>query len=69
MSEENQNKPAYPVIYNVSETTQIYGGLTKREYFAGLAMRLFTERLNFSHERAAVEAVEYADALLQALEE
>ena len=39
---ENQDKPAYPTIHQNSDGTLDYSlnqGLTKREYFAGLAMQ------------------------------
>lgn len=62
----------------------VEGGLTKREYFAGLAMQgmisnsTFFEQIVIKRENGAVRsiedrtgrlAVDYADALLKALEE
>jgi hypothetical protein len=61
----NENEPMHP-----SETAMArYHGLTKREYFAGLAMQGLCARNDgeLSHNRAAY-AVEHADDLLAALE-
>tara|TARA_R110000824_G_scaffold130852_1_gene292770 strand:+ start:3525 stop:3755 length:231 start_codon:yes stop_codon:yes gene_type:complete len=44
-------------------------GLTKREYFAGLAMQALTPYQDLSIDEVALRAVEQADALLKKLEE
>jgi hypothetical protein len=47
----------------------VFGGLTKREYFAGLALNLFRERIGDVHSaQIATQCVEMADALLKELE-
>jgi hypothetical protein len=43
-------------------------GLTKREYFASMAMQgIIAEHNYFTHDHVAVNAVAYADALLDEL--
>lgn len=69
---ENGQKPANPVTNNLYDPNSI--GLTKREYFAGLAMQSI---LRYSMENeipnvftaTASDAVDMADALLKALEQ
>lgn len=39
MSIDNGNAPAMPHLMKVGDTAKSEGGLTKREYFAGLAMQ------------------------------
>ena len=72
-----KNDPAYPLVYQpitpdgtpIGPTYLTYG-LTKREYFAGLAMQgLCAKQEHFYFKEAAREAVAYADALLKELEE
>jgi hypothetical protein len=47
---------------------QTYSGLTKREYFAAMAMQgLLSEHNYDTHERVAVNAVAYGDALCEEL--
>ena len=48
-----------------------YMGLTKREHFAGLAMQglLAHYGSNFTDDPAVWDAIQYADALLKALEQ
>ena len=65
---KNSKKPAYPV--NENDLTELLG-LTKREYFAAMAMTAFivpsysdTNDINFIAKRS----VEMADALLTELE-
>lgn len=80
---KNANMPAMPVsarkVYEIHTNdadgyTSASAGLTKREYFAGLAMQGLTtacgEDGQWSHnpEIAADAAVAYADALLAELE-
>lgn len=54
-----------------SNTPQLsFGGLTKREYYAGLAMQRLIIRSNYDdYESTAKMAIQYADALLKALEQ
>ena len=64
---ENFEKPIYPITNEVPEG---YEGLTKREYFAGLAMQgiLSKEGCNFSlYSTLADISVHIADALLERL--
>ena len=52
----------YPLNYDPT-------GLTKREHFAGLAMQgILADFSNKDIPRCAAKAVEFADALLKALE-
>lgn len=77
-----KNEPAFPTVnyegpgdgYGTCIMT-VTGGLTKRQYFAGLAMQgIVMSGLNcemetrFSEESVAQAAVEYADALIIELE-
>ncbi len=74
----NANEPAFPVVtteINANDVPYVYsaGGMTKREYYAGLAMQAIVTgavtRACPSHEWADVQiAVKIADALLAALE-
>jgi hypothetical protein len=69
----NSNKPAFPIS---EETTNridygvsIYTGLTKREYFAALAMQgLCAEQTPRSLLNVAETSVKIADLLLKELE-
>lgn len=79
---ENKNSPAFPV--NAADDFTFLG-LSKREYFAGLAMQaMLSNPVNNSHEIYGVNgsnekgyipfetlkiAIQYADALLKQLEE
>ena len=63
---ENKNKPAYPV----SDNNYSGVGLTKREYFAGLAMQglLATSRnLSIDSKWLSEASIKYADELLKQL--
>lgn len=80
---ENRDCPAYPLFDDRISTydQEIFYGLSKREYFASLAMQGYisgvagwTDGLEggaarLTHKEAAEEAVGYADALIEALEE
>lgn len=69
----NSNEPAFP-----RATQNMWTGLTKREYFAAMAMQGLLSGLGFvekdgqvgliSHEELAKPSVDYADALLAELE-
>ena len=59
---ENGDRRAFPA----DEHTHTDGGLTKREYFAAMAMQGYTGQLEI--EITAKWSVEMADALLKALE-
>lgn len=52
------NLPAFPT----SDTT--YGGITKREYFAGQALGVLLTRARFDPQAVAKAAYQYADAML-----
>ena len=62
---KNENKPIHPTGHSQSGT-----GLTKREYFSGLAMQaiLTGSGLSLPKNVAAKLSVENADALLKELE-
>jgi hypothetical protein len=64
------DEPAFPIsISNDPEDYVAFPGLTKREYFAGLALQGFLAfDCNSPPREAASEAVNYADELLAALE-
>ncbi len=62
----NANEPANPVT-PTDRSGQIgdqFLGLTKREYFAAMAMQGMLSRDAYSDQRCAELAVIYADALL-----
>ncbi len=67
---DNGNKPAYPVIEENKEPNK--SGLTKREYFAAMAMQGMIAgdsqwSQTHSQYRCAEIAVNYADELLLSL--
>lgn len=75
---ENKNQPIHPLEFDSQKDTQNMGyvskfrGLTKREYFAGLAMQgmLSGHELQLSKAEAdviAMQSIQFADALLEAL--
>ena len=77
---ENGNKPAYPISEEqtdrIDSNVKIYSGLTKREYFAAMAMQgiLANEQLRYSLCRPGrsgikIYALQQADALLQELDQ
>ena len=57
--------PDHGAFACVSETSYLQEGLTKREYFATMAMQCFAE--NFSPTYAVSRAVELADLLIEEL--
>ena len=64
MTDTNGNDPAMPT------SDKVYGGLTKREYFAGLAMQGLLAGPNIddlSADQVASDAAIYADALIAEL--
>ena len=69
---KNSDKPAYPL--NPESTFDNENGLTKREYFAAMAMQgiLSSRELYLAiirdGENPMVAAIEYADELLKQLE-
>ena len=72
---KNADRPAYPIVISEDEAitglTKIgkYDGLTKREYFAAMAMKgLCTHSGDYHPEHLASDAVMYADALLKELD-
>lgn len=85
---KNADKPIYPTTskkindteffeYELPDKERQYSGLTKREYFAGLAMQglisTFTEKASYGGLGTEIEetiecAIYYADELLKQLE-
>ena len=85
---KNADKPIYPTTsqkingteffeYNLPNKEKQYSGLTKREYFAGLAMQglisSFTEKASYGGWGTEMKetikcAIDYADELLKQLE-
>lgn len=71
----NANELAFPlVVTNLNGDSQVSAGLTKREYFAAMAMQGISANPSFfgplfqQNPRAAADyAVDAADALLEAL--
>lgn len=65
----NANLPAFPTT--ASNYTDDQPGLTKREYFAAMAMQglLACPDVNGSQSELASHSINFADALLSALEE
>jgi hypothetical protein len=75
MSANNGNYPAMPQEWEAHVEGVEQTGLTKREYFAGLAMQGLLSAIEstkfeyeFQHETLAMDAVASADALLAELE-
>lgn len=65
---KNGEEPINATYFKDNEINAI--GLTKREYFAGLAMQaLITAHLSVSYESITNDSVVVADLLLKALEE
>ncbi len=77
---KNADKPTYPLEFKKEGSYNTEGwsnGLTKREYFAGLAMQglisTFTEKASYGGLGTEIEetikcAIYYADELLKQLE-
>lgn len=63
------NDTAYPIVVTKDRETEIGQGLTKREYFAAMAMQGFCANANvFSNLKdTAIWAVKEADALINEL--
>ncbi|MEX0595787.1 MAG: hypothetical protein WD512_04735 [Candidatus Paceibacterota bacterium] len=76
MENNNKDRPAFArTAFDKDGTLTTFDdeftGLTKREYFAGLAMQAVISNPvvpNYTPEDSAKEALEYADALLKELE-
>ena len=69
MSTEQSN-PAFPVFNSNGECNGDAGGLTKREFFAAMALQgtcAHPELGNQTAERIAAISLESADALIEAL--
>lgn len=65
---DNGNEPAYPLTEDSPRTgPRTWFGLTKREYFAAMAMQGMTSNNSITVETVAAWAVQYADALLAEL--
>lgn len=71
---ENGKQPAFAAVCD-NANPYLQEGLTKREYFAGLAMQgLLSNDEHIKEEKSYPDitadlAIQYADALLKALEE
>lgn len=66
---ENGKQPAFQS--SMSDTTTSHYGLTKREYFAGLALQALLSSPHLEtddYEIISKDAVGYADALLKELD-
>lgn len=70
----NGHELAFPLIEQAEHPNSVNFGLTKREYFAALAMQGLLAKSGFScahdskHQELTEEAVRFADALLAELE-
>lgn len=71
MSEQNKNQPVFP---DFTDRENCKAGLTKREYFAGLAMQGYVASMNpgmfkeSDAEMVGEQSKMLADGLLKALE-
>jgi hypothetical protein len=59
---------AFPQTYEYNNGTVAHFGLTKREYFAGLALQAVISSNRYGEFEIPYWAVKYADALLLELE-
>ena len=59
---------AFPQTYECNNSTVAHFGLTKREYFAGLALQAVISSNRYGEFEIPYWAVKYADALLLELE-
>lgn len=70
---ENKNKPAFPTLFEDEHGQQgAVGGLTKREYFAALALQGILAKTGISIydvKIVSTMAIQNADELLKQLEE
>ena len=66
---KNSESPVYPAEIKNGECIFKYLGLTKREYFAGLAMQGLCADTNCKSSMIPEIAVELADELLKQLEQ
>lgn len=64
----NADMPATPVLMKAGEVAKSEGGLTKREYFAGLAMQGLAAGGGYDFDKLAQDAARIADELLAELE-
>jgi len=64
---ENGKQGAFACVD--SQKQYLQEGLTKREYFAGLAMQGFVTKFNAPNEKYAEWSVKLADQLLKQLED
>ena len=70
----NSKEPAFPLVETEAVRESVSLGLTKREYFAGLAMQGLISKTGFTttyenkQKNLAQEAVKFADSLLSELE-
>ena len=62
---DNGNESAFPSHGTMGEVA--YQGVTKREYFAAMAMQAMANNNSITVETVAAWSVQYADALLAEL--
>ncbi len=71
---KNSEQPINPMPYENRDGTiqhDVYFGLTKREYFAAMAMQALISKgdyINYNSKTAADYAITYADELLRKFE-
>jgi hypothetical protein len=67
---DNSEQPAFPFVASDSNVNN-QGGLTKREYFAAMAIQGLLANPNIGNDanRVVVDSIELADILLEQLEE
>lgn len=69
-TKKSLNKMAFPVAMDDPEAPMIAMGLSKREYYAAMALQgIIVSREELSQSEAAQMAVKYAEALCKELEE
>jgi len=67
MSDQNNGGPAFPQLAELGDIAYSTGGMTLRDYFAAKAMAsAIASRRYPMPEEIAVDAYEYADAMLRA---
>ena len=62
--ETKPNEPIHTIEYN---NNYISNGLTKREYFAAMALQGLVTKNNNEYDYCVISAVKFADALIEEL--
>jgi hypothetical protein len=62
----NPDEPIHPVVRPISSLYHTTG-LTKREYFAAMALQALVTKNNNEYDYCVISAVKFADALIEEL--